>query len=97
MFLENQGFAKMRAGRIPPSPPDKPFIFNYLQLHDWIRLPGSRAPSHCNKGIYLSLNGGECRPLRSMWKIWPEMPNDRASRNLEGLRHEVTEALAKIF
>jgi hypothetical protein len=32
-----------------------------------------------------------------MWKIWPEMPNDRASRNLEGLRHEVTEALAKIF
>jgi hypothetical protein len=32
IFLENQGFAKMRVGRIRLSPPDTRFIFNHLQL-----------------------------------------------------------------
>jgi hypothetical protein len=55
MFLENQGFAKMRVRLIPPSPPDKSFIFNYLPPVLLIILPGSKHQTIANKNIYHSL------------------------------------------
>jgi hypothetical protein len=49
MFLENQGFGKMKVGQIPPSPPLKVFIINSLLSFTLFHLPEASSQHIANK------------------------------------------------
>jgi hypothetical protein len=62
MFLENQRFAKMRVGQIPPSPPCKHFAFNQLQLAS-AQSSWKQHVKSLQTNEFTACNVGECNTL----------------------------------